>query len=345
MNNTSKRSAGQGIDSGDRQFTNAVVRLTLYYTAGALVLLGLFSVVIYALFIRALPPFEEMSDEATEVSIVRSEVQHIPEELGEHLVDVLLIADGILLVLVVAIGYVLSRATLSPLQAAYLRQKRFFADVAHEFRTPLSVLRTGSDFLLGRERAVDDYRSFIEIVRDESRHLATMTDDLLLLAKADNRIAHMQEPIDLSTLVHHTCEHMRFYADSKNILLGDTVEPNISVVGNGLELKRVVMNLLRNAIDYNKTSGSVAVTLAHTNTQAILTVQDTGVGIPAEAREAVFERFYKADQARTATDGGGTGLGLSIVQSLVRSHGGTIHLQSTIDVGTTVTVTIPLDLH
>lgn len=340
MNTILKQSAVRGTDSEDKRFRSAVLRLTAYYAMGAFFILAVFSILVYVLFVRALPE-PDMHDEYVE-TLASATSEPVPHELAEHLMEVLLLTDAALFALVLALGFILSRATLAPLQASYVRQKRFIADVTHELRTPLSVLRSGSDYLLARERSSEEYRSFVEIVRNESRHLSDMTDDLLLLARTDEQKARPFAKVDLSAIVTRECAHLRLYAAENDVsVVSDAVASDCVVDGDESQLTRLLKNLLRNAIDYNTIAGTVEVTLGRVNGTIELVVRDTGIGIPPEALESIFERFYKVDHARTSGQSG-TGLGLAIVQNIVRTHGGSIRVKSTVDVGTTVTVVLPV---
>ncbi len=340
MNDTLKQSAAPDTGSDHSAFSRAVLRLTAYYALGAFVIVAVFTALVYFLFIQQLPVADVHEVTAADQLM---DVRDVPtaHELRENLMSVLLTADLALLALSIVLGYVLSRATLAPIERAYLRQKRFIAEAAHELRTPLAVLTAGASFLGGSTRSVAEYREFVGVVKDESGRLSALANDLLFLARRDEGAVPRRDAVDLSALVGEQCAFMQLYAKPAGVELIGQVAAGLTVTGDADHLARLVVNLVKNAIDYNRTGGSVQVALAAAGTDAVLTVRDTGIGIPAEAQQAVFERFYKVDPSRGGMSKG-AGLGLAIVKEIVAEHGGTVTLESTEGEGTRVTVRVPV---
>lgn len=339
---TLKQSEGQATASHDKAFTYAVWRLTGYYTFGAFVILVIFSLVVYALFIRTLPPIHEPLGDAHDSFVQEVMLEPTAHELHEQLVDVLVTADLFLLVITALFGYILSRATLAPIQHSYIRQRRFVAEAAHELRTPLSVMRAGADYLLLRKRPPAEHEEFTRVVKEEATRLTALTNDLLSLVRSDEGIAPSPVSVDLTKLTTHVATQMRWYAKERKCTIEIKTEGAATMVhGDKVQLTQLLMNLMKNAIDYNRPGGHVRVSLASTRGQAQLTIADTGKGIPEAEQQAVFERFYTL-QGNVAGQSGGAGLGLSIVKAIVTDHKGTILLKSEPNKGTTIIVTLPL---
>jgi signal transduction histidine kinase len=169
-----------------------------------------------------------------------------------------------------------------------------------------------------------------------------LVDDLLLLARADSgRLEIRQEPLDLADVVRQSLAMLEPLANEKQVRLSSQLLTT-PAIGDAARLGQVVTNLVTNALQYNRPDGQVFVTVNSREGKASLVVSDTGLGIPAEDQPRLFERFFRADQARTHSEGSGTGLGLSIVAEIVAAHQGTIDVTSEFGVGTTVTVLLPI---
>jgi signal transduction histidine kinase len=327
--------------SNDKRFGRATWRLTLYYTLTASIVLVVFSALIYFLFIRVIPNSPEPHGLIDLHGLADLFGEPPTHELREHLFSVLIVTDSILFLLIVVAGFVISRATLRPIEKVYARQKKFVAEAAHELRTPLSVLTAGSSYLLSKERTREEYQVFTEVVNQESRHLTSLANDLLFLARSDEQVVYTHTEIDLSHLVADVTAHMRIYTEEKGLFLNVTYEPAQIIVGNEEQVRRLIMNLLKNAADYNVQNGTIKVTLERIQQSVVFTVRDSGVGIPEPETKRVFERFFKTDHARTAGSSG-AGLGLSIVLEIANAHHATIELESEVGKGTTVTVRFPI---
>ncbi|HZM30869.1 MAG TPA: HAMP domain-containing sensor histidine kinase, partial [Acidimicrobiales bacterium] len=220
---------------------------------------------------------------------------------------------------------------LERLQAAAGRQRRFVADASHELRSPLASLRTqlevGRDYAHRGDGGVDDQLAEVE-------RMERLVGDLLLLAKADERrLVVRSRPLDLRAVVLDEAERARAQA---RVRLDTAAVTPATVHGDPEGLARVVRNLLENATRYARER--VELTLAEHDGRVELSVADDGPGIPAEARERVFERFARLDEGR-ARDAGGTGLGLAIVREVVRAHGGSVTVGG--DAGARFVVALP----
>jgi heavy metal sensor kinase len=230
--------------------------------------------------------------------------------------------------------------TLHRLENLFNSQRRFLADVGHELRTPLTVIKGNVDLMQRFGEADEESLSSIE---NEVDRLTRMVGDLLLLAQAESgKLPLDNRLIELDTLLLEVLNQMNVLArDKVRIHLGDIDQ--IQVCGDQDRLKQVLMNLVGNAINYTPQGGTVTLGLGKEDEQSILTIQDTGQGIPAEDLPHVFERFYRGEKSRTRSrDGKGFGLGLSIAYWIVRNHGGRIEVESTEGAGTTFSVWLPL---
>jgi heavy metal sensor kinase len=230
---------------------------------------------------------------------------------------------------------------LARLDQTFESMRRFVADASHELRTPISVIRGEADVALSTERGPSEYRESLAIVQDESRRLSRLVDDLLNLARADAGNVKLQvREFYFNDLIAECCRSMHALAAARGIRLECRCPDDVSFHGDEELLRRLVMNLLDNAIRYTPNGGRVTAILDTLGPEVRIRVEDTGIGIAAEAVPHVFERFYRADKARSRQDGG-FGLGLAIVHWIAESHKGAVDLASHPGEGSTFTVTLP----
>jgi heavy metal sensor kinase len=219
---------------------------------------------------------------------------------------------------------------------------RFSADVSHELRTPLTILRGELEGMASEPGSSADTMETVGNALEEIERLTHIIDQLLIISRLDAGQAGMEcSRVDLGVLAHSTSEQMRLLADEKEIGIRYAIEPETFVLGDPIRLKQVLVNLLDNAVKYTPEHGQIEVQVRALGPHALLSVVDNGIGISAEALPHVFERFYRADKARTRSSGG-TGLGLSIVRAIVAAHDGTVRIGSEVGVGTTTQVELPL---
>ena len=259
------------------------------------------------------------------------------EEALDHLLAVLLLGGAAAIVIATIGGWFLAGKALSPVEEAFERQHVFVADASHELRTPLAVIRANAEFLQERQPASEEAA---EIVSETDR-LSSLVDSLLAVARGDGTGEAAHDELDLGAVVEGSAASMRSLATERGVALDVSAAPELRVRGSREQLRQLVVILVDNALRYTATGGHVDVDVARRDGSAVMAVTDTGIGIPPEALAHVFERFYRADEARTR-DSGGAGLGLAIAQKLVDEHGGRISAESTPGTGSTFTVTLPL---
>jgi heavy metal sensor kinase len=235
---------------------------------------------------------------------------------------------------------------LARLSRTFVQQRQFMADASHELRTPLSAIRTTSTVLLQRERREEaEYREALTIVEQQARRLSRIVEDMFVLARADaGRPALQDTEFYLDELLAETARAAAMLADQKNLQLQVAPLPETLFHGDEGLLRQMLWSLLDNAIKYTPEAGCVRIALELHDSECAITVADTGNGIPAEAQPHIFERFYRADQARTrmeSANDGGAGLGLPIARWIAEAHHGRLELQCSSPTGSTFVVFLP----
>ncbi|MEB0075601.1 heavy metal sensor histidine kinase [Pseudomonas sp. CCI3.2] len=224
-------------------------------------------------------------------------------------------------------------AMLSRLDDAFVRLSNFSADIAHELRTPVSNLMTHTEVVLSRKRNIEDYEDNLFSNLEDLKRMSRMIDDMLFLAKSDNKLIKPENSlIELREVVGTLLEYYRLLADERGIEL--CVFGAGSVSGDVLMLRRAISNLLSNALRYTPEGETIRMDICQTNTSTVLTVQNPGTTIAPEHLEKLFDRFYRADPARRQGSPSNAGLGLSITRSIIEAHEGKIWCTSSD--GTTV---------
>lgn len=214
-------------------------------------------------------------------------------------------------------------AALSARAEAERRLRQFVADASHELRTPLAAIRGYAElFRRGACVDADDLATAMRRIEEESRRMGVLVDDLLLLTRLDRGRAPVRGPVDLTRLIDDAAADFRAAAPDHSLRVAHSGAPTV-VTGDENQLRQVLANLLANVAVHTPPGTRASLTLAVEEGRAIVTVADTGPGIPPHALPHVFERFYRADPSRTRANGG-TGLGLAIVRAVVTAHGGTV---------------------
>jgi len=234
---------------------------------------------------------------------------------------------------------------LTRLETSFKEQQRFIADASHELRTPLAVLRGEVEVALGKSRTTEEYKESLALIQDEAERLSRIVEDLFMLARQplNAPAVLMKQPLSLNAVVSDCARAAQVLAMRKGLrLMTDFDSTSIVLSGDDELLKRMILNLLDNAVKYTPEGGTVYVELSRRNGSAQLVVRDSGIGIPEVDLTRIFDRFYRVDKARSR-ELGGAGLGLSIVRWIVEAHGGSIDVKSSPNHGSAFTVDLPLN--
>ena len=235
---------------------------------------------------------------------------------------------------------------LDRLGESFERQQRFMADASHELRTPVAILRGEAEVALSQqERSLEEYRESLGVLHHEAERLTHIVEDLFTLTRADAGQYPLQ-PRDfyLDELVGECVHSARTLALAKKISLNFEETSESPIHADESLLRRMILNLLDNAIKYTPEGGRVTVTCRRAGEEYVLSITDTGGGIPADLQPRIFERFFRADKARSRTenDGGGAGLGLSISRWIAEAHHGRLELTRSDAIGSTFTAYLPV---
>jgi heavy metal sensor kinase len=234
---------------------------------------------------------------------------------------------------------------LDRLERSFELERRFIADASHELRTPVAILCGEADVALSRpNRAAGEYRESLEILRTESRRLKSIIEDLFTLARADaGQHRLVLSKFYLDELVAECARGMRSLAAAKNISLHSEAGTEMPVEADESLLRRMLINVLDNAVKYTPEGGSVMIACEESATEYCVVVRDSGPGIPPEAQPRIFERFFRGDKARSRSegDGGGAGLGLAISLLIAEAHGGDLTLAHSDSQGSNFTISLP----
>ena len=322
---------------GDVAAQLGLIRRTFYLALpGALLIAGLGGFLIAR---KSLAPVVAMSEQAERIGASnlhqRFDIQNKTDELGR---------------LALVFNELLSR-----LDWSFKGMRQFMADASHELRTPLSIVRGEADIALSQERSAGEYRAALEIIQDEAARLSSIVEDMLELARADAG----ERPLNRSRfyvndVVEECCRSMHVLSAAKGVGLEMNPSPDVAIIGDEDLVRRMLMNLLDNAIKYTPAGGSISIRIeprpnamgpdmAGGPAAVEIEISDTGIGVPAELAGQVFERFYRGARARTEHPRG-TGLGLAIARWIAESHGGSIMVRSPSGSGSTFTITLPAEL-
>ena len=234
---------------------------------------------------------------------------------------------------------------LARLEASLVQQRQFMADASHELRTPVTTTRTAATVALQRpHRDEQDYRDSLEIIDQQTTRLSRIVDDMFTLARADaGNYPVRRDAIYLDELVDEVVRAARVVAATRHVEITTDLAPSASITGDEELIRRLVANLVDNAVRHSATGTVVRVNVKTTPGGYAIAVADNGPGIPTDIQRHVFERFYRADSSRTRTDGSGAGLGLALVRWIAEEHGGRVELTSSPDSGSTFTVILPAE--
>jgi len=230
------------------------------------------------------------------------------------------------------------------LEKAFKRQKEFTSDASHELRAPLAIIEAESTLALKKERSVEEFQCSLQMISREVKHMVLIIDQLLALARADSgKESFKFKDIELAEMIKELCSDAEILAREKDIIMRTGCIEHIVTKGDTRSLKTLAFNILSNAIRYTPNGGQITVSLLKKGSTAVLSISDTGVGIPRDDLPFIFEKFYRVDKARSRLEGG-SGLGLAICKHIVEVHGGRIEVESQVGEGTTFYVYLPLNV-
>ena len=228
---------------------------------------------------------------------------------------------------------------ISRLDEAFTSQRQFMGDISHELKTPLSVLKGELEVTLKRIRSTQEYETALHSSLEEVNRLAGIVENLLTLARFDAKTTTLYaQSLDLDLLIKDTVEAIQVLAVQKEITLQYNSAQMVNITADKHQVKRLVLNILDNAIKYTLPGGKITIDLRQQDAWAEIDITDTGIGIPEAELPHIFDRFYRVDKARSSV---GFGLGLSIAQSIAKAHGGKIVAKPNFLQGTIFTIFLP----
>ena len=227
------------------------------------------------------------------------------------------------------------------LQISERKRRQFVSDASHELKTPLASIKLLTDSILQNDMDPDTIREFVADIGNEADRLNRMSEKLLSLTRIESQEDGACEIVYMSPTIQRVVRMLDVLAVKNGIVISLDLSDDCPILILEDDLYQITFNLVENGIKYNTPGGTLTISIHRDSDNAVLTVSDTGVGIPEEAQKHVFERFYRVDKARSRKSGG-SGLGLSIVRSIVERNSGTISLESAVGIGTKFVVSFPV---
>ncbi len=254
------------------------------------------------------------------------------------------LGGGVVLALVLSGfgGIWLTRQAMQPIEKSFQRLQQFTADASHELRNPLMAVKSNAFVALKyaegiRESDAEKFRA----IASATSQMTALTEDLLLLARTDQAPTQKYDRVNLTIVLEELVQLYSAQAELKHIHLKGHIQSPLELSGDAVQLTRLFTNLIGNALCYTPEQGSIEILASQEESQILVSVQDTGVGIAPDQIEHIFARFWRADRDRSY--GSGFGLGLAIAQNIARNHGGAIAIASQLGTGSCFTVRLPVD--
>lgn len=324
---------------------SVVLRLTLFYLGIIMTMSLAFSVVIYNIsnreISRGIPkPAYFIIDDPLRAKFETARQLQIDDSQHALRLNLVLLNVGTLIV-GSGVSYLLARRTLRPIEEAFAAQGRFTADASHELRTPLTAMQTSIEVGLRNPKlTLAGAKSLLQSMLDEVQKLSSLSNGLLKLTR-NNGQDMPRQPVDLAKTAADAIAQLELSARHKKITINNRTT-SVTVKGDEVSLKELLVILLDNALKYSPEHTTVTVETSQQGRFAYLSVIDQGAGIKATDMEHIFERFYRADSARSRSSVEGYGLGLSIAQKIAQAHGGLLQAQSLLGEGSTFTLKLPV---
>jgi len=339
-------------------FKTARVKLTLWYLLIIMLVSSAFSVVVYTILSHEFERFARAQEFRFE-----NEFNHLPDdrpfsmqmplphpelvtEVTSRLALTLVVINIVILVIAGLLGYFLAGKTLNPIKNMVDQQNRFITDASHEFRTPLTSLKSSMEvFLRGSAQTLAEAQTLIKDSVGDVDRLTYLSNSLLQLSQYDKPKATMATGalalLALDEVLNEAVTAVGALANPKEISITKN-DTDLTVTGNKYSLEELFTIILDNAIKYSSPKSNIGITTSRNAGLAEIAIKDSGIGIDPKDLPHIFDRFYRADSARSKISKTGYGLGLSIAESIVKSYKGTIKVSSELNVGTTVIISLPI---
>jgi signal transduction histidine kinase len=322
-------------------FFHTETNVILLQVAFAVILLGVvgasFSVLYRDISTAIVQGIQQGPSNGSTASLASSIVSQIELIRSQNLWTIVAVIVGTTAVF----GYIIARVTLQPARNALTAQKQFIGNVAHELRTPLSVIKTNTEVALFDDGISAELKQMLRSNVEELDRLSEIINNLLSLSALVRPELMEFSSVDLSELASRAASRFTQLIKHNDMQITLRKSPHAAVWGNSTAIEQIVQNLLKNAIQYTPRGGQIMITVAPAPLEQIeLVIQDSGVGIGRKDLFRIFEPFYRAEQSRNRSQGG-TGLGLTIVSELLKLHNGKITIRSAVGRGTTVVILLP----
>ncbi|MFZ2206515.1 MAG: HAMP domain-containing sensor histidine kinase [Microgenomates group bacterium] len=267
----------------------------------------------------------------------------IIQEAKQHIIIVLLGINGIILIVMGGISYVLAGTTLEPIQTMMEEQDRFVSDASHELKTPLTIMKSELEvYVRDPKLTLPEAKKVLKDNIEEVNRLQKLSESLLTLLEHDSKTVQKTfKKIKMNIPIENALKLVRHNAIEKNITIKIKNTLQKATWGNEDRLRELFIIILDNAIKYSQTNGQITISTGFVRRQIEIRIVDSGIGIEEKDLPHVFDRFFRSDSARGRNGAGGYGLGLSIAKKIVELHTGEIDIQSTVNIGTTVIVKLP----
>ncbi len=332
----------------NNQFLKARLMLTALLVFALSVFLGILTILVHVLFIKQMPIEHPIVYSLTQSEFAidleldedhMSEEDELLHELQEVLLGTMLLVDLIMILLSILPLYLLVRRLLRPIEEMTQQQNRLIADVSHELRTPLAVMLSGVESALLNKSISRPCTEILQSYIKDISYLKGITDDILTMEEYASE--PKKEPCDMVPICEASIAMVAPYAKERGIqcIFTNKQDASVLIYAHKIQMQRLLLNILKNAIDYSDANAVVHLTLRDTGKFVEISLRDNGIGMSEKDQKNILKRFYKADTSRGSS---GSGLGLSIVQSIIETHDAQLKIKSSLGNGTTIIVRIPI---
>lgn len=265
------------------------------------------------------------------------------ENLKSSLLKIFLFVGTISLIVLLIISIYLTNKSIKPIKLVFEKQKQFIADASHELKTPLTIIKTNTSLILSNpDDTIKNQSKWINYINLQTDRMSELVTEMLSLAKLDSENNNLVfTKINISKIIESMILQFDAIIFENNITLNTNISKDIFINGDKESIKKLFSIIMDNAIKHTSNNGEIHINLYSEKNTLRLSIKNTGLGIPSEHLEKIFERFYRVDTSRVR-DTGGYGLGLSIAKSIVEQHKGKIYAQSTLNKDTTFFIELPI---